>query len=306
MKNTALLFAALAAAFSISSCTKEMNEMLPSSELKVNITVSEPEISTKAVKSGWANGDKINVWFDRSSNQTSCPSTTPDAVLTYNGSSWSCSTITDAVKNELSSSGYIYYFYEGSNALNSYSLTETDNSNHVSTFYAPYDGTNWMRMPMVVSSKNSASDDRKYTYDSGTNTLDLTLESWAFKTNIQVVVYNMPATITLENCTLKISTTDGSILTASSIQVRGTNNGCMNITRSGLAAAKGFANSESDAAGKKAVEFHMVGTTGATGKHTFTFNNGTTEKSYTLTSDMTFTGSETLQAFKIDYSKFNF
>ena len=59
----------------------------------------------------------------------------------------------------------------------------------------------------------------------------------------------------------------------------------------------GFANTEG-------VEFHMrCGNGGGDKKPKFTFYDGTTTKSYTLTSDMTYSYGSALQAFKLDYSK---
>ena len=281
--------------------------MLPSSELKVNITVSEPEISTKAVKSGWASGDKINVWFDRTSNQTA-PSTAPDAILIYDGSSWSCSTIESAVLSELSSTGYIYYFYEGYNNIAKYS-GEAYESAHVTEFKIPTikaGSTTIYATPMILANVYG-NEQRTYTYDSGNKTLDLDLKAWSFCTNIQVVVYNMPLTVDPEMCTLKVETSSAWIYPAYTISLSGNGNGGVTLGSPGPGYTRGFVNNESTGTGN-AVEFHLfAGNDGATDKPTFILSNGNAEESYTLTSDMTFTSDDdALQAYKLDYNKFGF
>ena len=64
MKKTIILAGfALMAAFS--SCNKsEMPDTLPSEGIKLNITVADLSPETKAVKSGWENGDRLNLYFE--------------------------------------------------------------------------------------------------------------------------------------------------------------------------------------------------------------------------------------------------
>lgn len=50
--------------FSLCSCTREVNPTQKIKELRFNITVNNAT-STKAVKSGWENGDKIFVFFSK-------------------------------------------------------------------------------------------------------------------------------------------------------------------------------------------------------------------------------------------------
>ena len=81
MKRIIIAFAAIAAAFSLVSCNKEQIEA-PSTELKLNIKVANLDGSadTKAVKTGWVAGDKLNIWFDETNY------TNPDLVIKYDGS----------------------------------------------------------------------------------------------------------------------------------------------------------------------------------------------------------------------------
>lgn len=83
MKRIIIAFAAIAAAFSLVSCNKEQIEA-PSTELKLNIKVANLDGSadTKAVKTAWVAGDKLNIWFDETNY------TNPDLVIKYDGSEW--------------------------------------------------------------------------------------------------------------------------------------------------------------------------------------------------------------------------
>lgn len=87
-KVFSVLAAAAVAALGILSCSKEqMAETTPSEEgIQLNITVAEfdgtADAETKAVKKGWAKGDKLNIWYDENISQN------PDLVIAYDGSKW--------------------------------------------------------------------------------------------------------------------------------------------------------------------------------------------------------------------------
>ena len=85
MKKIAIILAALLTAFS--SCNKETNIAQPEKQaIKLNITVSDPMVGTRAVKTGWATGDKIYVWLE--GNQVA---KRPDFTLTYGSGGWTAS-----------------------------------------------------------------------------------------------------------------------------------------------------------------------------------------------------------------------
>jgi hypothetical protein len=97
MKKTLLFLGCIA--LSVASCNKieTMEEPVQDSprHLKVNITVNNG-VETRAVKTGWATGDKIYVAFD-----VCFPAELPSfLVLTYNGFSW-ISEFTDYTLEEL-------------------------------------------------------------------------------------------------------------------------------------------------------------------------------------------------------------
>ena len=85
MKKILMFFAAMAAV--LSSCTK--NEMDPvtgneDKDIVLNISVSNPGADdTKVlIKTGWAAGDEISIWYDANTQET------PDLVIIYNGTEW--------------------------------------------------------------------------------------------------------------------------------------------------------------------------------------------------------------------------
>ena len=85
MKKTYILLAAAAILAAAVSCNKDQDSTPKG--VKVNITVADLNPDTKAVKSGWTSGDKINIWFDRAE------SLTPHLIITYDGSKWVPGTI---------------------------------------------------------------------------------------------------------------------------------------------------------------------------------------------------------------------
>lgn len=84
MKKIMLIFAAMALVFA--SCSKselESESVNGSKEYVLDINVAAPgaDADTKAlIKTGWASGDNIKVWFDED--------TESNIVITYNGTQW--------------------------------------------------------------------------------------------------------------------------------------------------------------------------------------------------------------------------
>lgn len=83
MKKILTLIAAMAAFVACSKVdvTAPDAGIAQNREIKFNINVGGfggPE--TKAVKTGWTSGDKINIWFNSNNYKT------PDLVMTYDGS----------------------------------------------------------------------------------------------------------------------------------------------------------------------------------------------------------------------------
>ena len=73
---------------------------------------------TKAVKNDWANGDKLNLWFDDWNYTAQADNPTPDLVITYDGTKWTAGEL--AAGRSLKSSGKFSVVYEGFNNLTKY------------------------------------------------------------------------------------------------------------------------------------------------------------------------------------------
>ena len=177
MKKIFTILAAAVAAFSLASCNKEIAEEIPAvtSDFMVDITV--PSLSgaeTKAVKSSWEKGDKLNIWFDGAYWNV-----LPQLVLTYDGTKWNASEMDKSILRE---TGTFNVIYEASNS----EFTEVRNNSY---YYFPYkdvitSGTSAKRQYAVPMScyQNGV----EYTYSEGKLTANIS--SWQFLTMIQVVV----------------------------------------------------------------------------------------------------------------------
>ena len=168
MKKIITLIAAMAAFVACSKVdvTAPDAGIAQNREIKFNINVGGfdgPE--TKAVKTGWESGDKINIWFNSNDYKT------PDLVMTYDGSAWSYGELADTFEPETGQK--FVAIYEGFNDLSKYDYRDG--------FYASpftYVGYNF---PMIVASKGT------YEYSDDTITADLST-GWSFGTRLQVYV----------------------------------------------------------------------------------------------------------------------
>lgn len=187
-----ILAAAVAAALCITSCNKEAFDDAASisSGLTVDIAVANPEgAETKAIKTSWERGDKLNIWFDGTYwNQL------PQLVLTYDGARWNASDMDASI---LKSSGKFNVIYEASNS-------EFKTARNANYYYFP--GQN------VVISGNTAQklysvpltcyqNSVAYTYSGGK--LSAQISDWHFLTMLQVVITGLDKAA--DNYALKIN-----------------------------------------------------------------------------------------------------
>ena len=163
MKKIIIAFAALAAAFSLVSCNKEQIETA-STDLKLNIKVAnlDGSVDTKAVKTGWESGDKINIWYEGNAQRD------PDLVIKYDGSEWKKDESATVSGNKPAASGSIFYAYEGGNDLSKY----TGSGNTYYGINLIYGDNYYKHTP--------------YTYTDGT--FSTNIENWTPATEFQVVV----------------------------------------------------------------------------------------------------------------------
>ena len=107
MKKTIIL-ASLALMAAFSSCNKsEMPEAATTDGIKLNITVADLSTETKAVKSGWVNGDRLNLFFE-GWNEIAYKDNyqkEPDMILKYDGSKWQIESQVASLSTRLKSTG---------------------------------------------------------------------------------------------------------------------------------------------------------------------------------------------------------
>lgn len=141
------------------SCTKQeiVLDGKSANNIKLNISVSSLEdntSSTKAmVKTGWANGDRISIWFD--SNVQS----NPDLVIKYNGTTWENDTDATVSGNTPAASGNLKAVFNGAvivSAKDSYTYES-------STLSATISNWTYLTEIQVVLTGLSSSNASKYT-----------------------------------------------------------------------------------------------------------------------------------------------
>ena len=200
MKKINIILAAAAAAFALAACDKaaveeaqEQEEAIQSTDnIKINITVADYDttskpsgVATKAVKTGWASGDQINIWYGTNIQQK------PDLVIKYDGSKWEKDASASVSGNSPADSGTLNAMYVtgGMSAFATYQDISSVLGHPSANFYptlsdAKYDDTNRAyAMPLTTYVEKAA-----YTYSE--ETLTATFSAWSFNkvNNVQVVI----------------------------------------------------------------------------------------------------------------------
>lgn len=270
MKKIYTLMIAAVAAFGFTSCSNnEVDEVIEQKqEMKLNISVADLDLNaaTRAVKTGWEAGDKINIWFKGNMQQN------PDLVIKYDGTKWDKDTSATLSGNEPAASGDILYFYEGRNNLSSYSYS------YLSFIpAASFDAPIALLFSGVVS----------YTYTAGT--LSFNLNNWKPLTEFQVVVTGIDPTAYELKCT-NLMMSAAITLASDHISAGAVD---FNIYTSGIANADGAA-----------FYFTVAGDNTASATYTFTLKNTATSAEYTYSVPGKAHPAGTFQAIKIDKAKF--
>ena len=187
MKKTIILAGfALMAAFS--SCNKsEMPEAATTDGIKLNITVADMSPETKAVKKGWENGDRLNLYFEGWNESATSDNyqKEPDMILKYDGSKWQIESQVESLSSRLKSTGGKFTaLWESGNDLMGYSLKWYDHAvwyqhSYNRNQYTSYNDT--YHSPMVVHSAGV-----EYTFDG--STLTANISDWIFDTKFKVLV----------------------------------------------------------------------------------------------------------------------
>ena len=120
MKRISIIIASALAAMLSASCSKSIETPAAPSPgesiiLDLNIAGFDGAGDTKAVKKGWAAGDKLNLWFDDWNYTAQEDNPIPDLVITYDGSKWTAGAL--AAGRSLKPSGKFLVLYEGCNDL---------------------------------------------------------------------------------------------------------------------------------------------------------------------------------------------
>ena len=147
--------------------------------LDLDIAGFEGTGDTKAVKNGWAVGDKLNLWFDDWNYTEQENKPTPDLVITYDGSKWTAGEL--AAGRSLKSSGKFSVMYEGFNDLSKYKTSFYSGSQWFEPHEEKCDHEYVSFKPLVFHCERI-----DYTY--ADNKLSATISSWQTPTALKVLV----------------------------------------------------------------------------------------------------------------------
>ncbi len=186
MKNiNSILIASFAAMLVLFSCQKSPVKESPEG-IKLNIEVAGKDGSagTRAAKTGWVAGDKLNLWFDDWNYTVQVENHTPDLVLSYDGSSWKCGTL--ASGRSLKASGKFLVVYEGYNDLSKYTCQWYLGREwfYPSKIYDPYDPSKSVYSSPLRLFKEGVP------YSFIDNTLTASVTDWTFYTAFKVLIKN--------------------------------------------------------------------------------------------------------------------
>ena len=184
MKRISIIIAAALAAMLSASCSKSIETTAAPSPgegiiLDLSIAGFDGAGDTKAVKTGWADGDKLNLWFDDWNYTAQADNPTPDLVITYDGTKWTADAL--AAGRSLKPSGKFSVVYEGFNDLTKYDSKFESGGQ----FYCPPSdlfGGLRVRQCNIVYFKTSID----YTY--ADNKLTATISDWETYSGVKILV----------------------------------------------------------------------------------------------------------------------
>ena len=189
MKRLTIIAVTAIAALLSASCNKSIETpVVPAPQgsiiLDLDIAGFEGTGDTKAVKNGWAKGDKLNLWFDDWNYNEKANNPTPDLVITYNGSKWTAGEL--AAGRSLKSRDKFSVVYEGFNDLTKYE-SKFDGDGQ---FYGPPSdlfGGLKVRQNNIVYYKYYLD----YTYNYADNKLTATIADWYTPSAFKVLVHGL-------------------------------------------------------------------------------------------------------------------
>ena len=170
------------AALLSASCNKSIEAPVvpaPQGSIILDLDILGFTGDTKALKNGWADGDKLNLWFDDWNYNEKVNNPTPDLVITYDGTKWTAGEL--AAGRSLRAGGKFSVMYEGFNDLSKY----TPDFFSISQFFRPhkelYAVGRVYFMPLVFECERI-----DYTYAG--NKLSATISGWKTPTALKVLV----------------------------------------------------------------------------------------------------------------------
>lgn len=300
MRKIYYIATAIATLSLFASCNKEQIVSTDKNAGKVTVEIKVADLTpdTKAIKTDWANGDKINIWFkDVASPNYSYWKQKPHLVLTRSNGTWVSSEVDEAL---LKASGSFDAVYESSNTLFN-NVIDNDRAHFPTGTPFKINGqssnTKTRQTPLVCVKTNVS-----YAYNSGTKKITGSFSGWDFRTHIQVVVSG------------RSFTADRYALTFDSID---NNNGvyrveCMyywngNISTSEESACNGLGTDKwnEGLANSDGIAFYFKSASNSEQTYTIYLADKVEKKIYSYTKTATITSSYTqCTGIKIDFSKF--
>lgn len=182
MKRLSIIAMSAIAALLSASCNKSIEAPVvpaPQGSIILDLDILGFTGDTKALKNGWADGDKLNLWFDDWNYNEKVNNPTPDLVITYDGTKWTAGEL--AAGRSLRAGGKFSVMYEGFNDLSKY----TPDFFSISQFFRPhkelYAVGRVYFMPLVFECERI-----DYTYAG--NKLSATISGWKTPTALKVLV----------------------------------------------------------------------------------------------------------------------
>ena len=276
------------------SCQKVENApAAEQNEIQFDFTIGSPSAGTKAAKTGWASGDKLNVWFGTNSQQT------PDLVLTYDGTQFVAGSLRAGVQEGLAENGDIWMVYEGYNDLSKYSFKSGSfcPSYAMSNLAADPGNADVAKYvaacPLIVFS-----DSEKYDFDG--STISANIDTWYFFSKFKVLVKNYGASLDPDNHTYYLQVKNGADAYAGALggfYIGSESNAMSNYT--------GFAKGVKEADG---LAFYYKSLTATSQDITFNLyadGDAATKKTCKVTNKtVSFNDNTKCQGVAIDFSKF--
>ena len=185
MKRLSIIAVTAIAALLSASCNKSIETPVvpaPQGSIILDLDIAGFAGDTKAVKKGWANGDKLNLWFDDWNYKEQEDNPTPDLVITYDGTKWTAGEL--AAGRSLKLNGKFSVVYEGFNDLTKY---ESKFESGGQLYMAPSDlfGGLRVRQNNIVYYKYCLD----YTY--ADNKLTATISDWETYSGVKILVKSL-------------------------------------------------------------------------------------------------------------------